>query len=72
MLQPDNSKALAILLCADYPLEDVPLGSLAECTFKAANDGDKVRVWSLIYLSFDFHSFFILEFWYVVKDSSEN
>uniref|UniRef100_A0A7I4FN34 DUF4042 domain-containing protein n=1 Tax=Physcomitrium patens TaxID=3218 RepID=A0A7I4FN34_PHYPA len=28
---------------ANYPLEDVPLGSLAECTFKAANDGDKVR-----------------------------
>ncbi|KAG0593233.1 hypothetical protein M758_1G307300 [Ceratodon purpureus] len=28
---------------ANYPLEDVPLASLAECTFKAANDGDKVR-----------------------------
>lgn len=61
-----------ILLCVDYLLEDVLFGFLVECIFKVVNDGDKVRVWLLIYLSFDFYSFFILEFWYVVKDLSEN
>ena len=37
-------KTILTLSCLEYPLEDVPLASLAECTFKAANDGDKVRM----------------------------